>query len=146
MPDNPRGRAATEAARTVTAPSGEVLAGISSGMVRLSREHFGKGPTKAKTYALDDLVICVMRDGLSAVEKTLYESGRASTVREMRSAYLDAVADAFTSVVEDLTGRRVTAFMCQTNADPDLVINVFFLDRPVDKNGTPETDGNSVIT
>jgi uncharacterized protein YbcI len=100
-------------------------------MVRLYREHFGKGPTKAKTYALDDLVICVMRDGLSPVEKTLYEAGRASTVREMRSAYLDAVAETFNSVVEELTGRKVRAFMSQTNVDPDLMIAVFFLDSPL---------------
>jgi uncharacterized protein YbcI len=111
-------------------------------MVRLYREHFGKGPTKAKTYALDDLVICVMRDGLSPAERTLYERGRASTVREMRSAYLDAVADSFTSVVEGLTRREVTAFMSQTNVGPDLVITVFFLDGPVQEHGSLETDGD----
>jgi uncharacterized protein YbcI len=144
MPENPtaRAEAEAEALKTVTGPSGEVLAGISSGMVRLYREHFGKGPTKAKTYALDDLVICVMRDGLSPVERTLYEHGRASTVREMRSAYLDAVADSFNAVVEGLTGREVTAFMSQTNVGPDLVVTVFFLDGPVHEHGILETDGD----
>jgi uncharacterized protein YbcI len=142
MAENPKGRATAEAVKTVRGPSGEVLAGISSGMVRLYRDHFGKGPTKAKTYALDDLVICVMRDGLSPAEKTLFKRGRASTVREMRSAYLDAVADSFNEVVEGLTGREVTAFMSQTNVGPDLVITVFFLDGPVDKHGTLETDGD----
>jgi uncharacterized protein YbcI len=142
MPENPGSRAVARAPRTAAQPSGEVLAGISSGMVRLYREHFGKGPTKAKTYALDDLVICVMRDGLSPAEKTLYETGRASTVREMRSAYLDAVADSFNSVVEDLTGRKVVAFMSQTNVGPDLVIEVFFLDGPVRAHGSLETDGD----
>ena len=142
MSENPGSRGATRATRSPSQPSGEVLAGISSGMVRLYREHFGKGPTKAKTYALDDLVICVMRDGLSPAERTLYEAGRASTVREMRSAYLDAVADSFNSVVEQLTGRRVTAFMSQTNVNPDLMIEVFFLDGPLIENGTVETDGD----
>jgi uncharacterized protein YbcI len=142
MPQQPTGRAETEAVRTATGPSGEVLAGISSGMVRLYREHFGKGPTKAKTYALDDLVICVMRDGLSPAERMLYENGRASTVREMRCAYLDAVADSFNRVVEELTGRQVTAFMTQTNVGPDLVITVFFLDGPVHEHGSLETDGD----
>jgi uncharacterized protein YbcI len=141
MSANPEPRGVTRA-RPATQPRGEVLAAISSGMVRLYREHFGKGPTKAKTYALDDLVICVMRDGLSPAEKTLYETGRASTVREMRSAYLDAVADSFNSVVEGLTGRKVIAFMSQTNVGPDLVIEVFFLDGPVADHGTLETDGD----
>jgi len=135
-------RGAARPVRSPSQPSGEVLAGISSGMVRLYREHFGKGPTKAKTYALDDLVICVMRDGLSPAERSLYEAGRASTVREMRAAYLDAVADSFNSVVEKLTGRKVVAFMSQTNVGPDLVIEVFFLDGAVAEHGTLETDGD----
>jgi uncharacterized protein YbcI len=123
-------------------PSGEVLAGISSAIVRLYREHFGKGPTKAKTYALDDLVICVLRDGLTTVERTLFAEGRADSVREMRSAFQDAVATRFTSAVENLTGRRVVAFMSQAHVNPDLAVEVFFLDGPLPENGSVETDGN----
>ena len=39
--------------KSATRPRGEVLAGISSGKVRLYREHVGNGQTKAKTYVLD---------------------------------------------------------------------------------------------
>src|SRR5688572_27949970 len=124
-------------------PSGEVLAGISSGIVGLYREHFGKGPTKAKTYVLDDLVICVLRDGLTTVERTLFAEGRADSVREMRAAFQDAVADKFNAVVEDLTGRRVVAFLSQAHVNPDLAIEVFFLDGSVAPHGIHETDGNS---
>jgi uncharacterized protein YbcI len=126
----------------VSEPKGQVLAGISTAIVRLYREHFGKGPTGAKTYALDDLIICVLRDGLTTVEKTLFDRGRADTVREVRSAFQDAVADRFTSVVEEATGRRVTAFMSQAHVDPDLAIEVFFLDHPLGENGSAEADHN----
>ena len=121
-------------------PRGQVLAGISDSMVRLYREHFGKGPTGAKTYVLDDLVICVMRDGLTTVEKTLFEQGRGDAVREMRAAFQDAVSDRFTGVVEDLTGRKVLAFMSQAHVAPDLAIEVFFLDGAVAANGSHETE------
>jgi uncharacterized protein YbcI len=123
-------------------PSGEMLAGISTAIVGLYREHFGKGPTKAKTYALDDVVICVLRDGLTTVEKTLFGRGRGDAVREMRSAFQDAVADRFTSAVESATGRRVVAFMSQAHINPDLAIEVFFLDRSLPANGSLELDGN----
>jgi uncharacterized protein YbcI len=108
-------------------------------MVRLYREHFGKGPTGAKTYVLDDLVICVLRDGLTTVEKTLFEQGRCDAVREMRAAFQDAVSDRFTGVVEGVTGRKVLAFMSQAHVGPDLAIEVFFLDGAVDANGSHET-------
>ena len=120
-------------------PGGQVLAGISNSMVRLYREHFGKGPTGAKTYVLDDVVICVLRDGLTTVEKTLFEQGRGDTVREMRAAFQDAVSDRFTEVVEELTGRRVVAFLSQAHVGPDLAIEVFFLDGAVAANGLHET-------
>ena len=111
-------------------------------MVRLYREHFGKGPTGAKTYVLDDLVICVMRDGLTTVEKTLFEQGRGDAVREMRAAFQDAVSDRFTGVVEELTGRKVVAFMSQAHVGPDLAIEVFFLDGAVAANGSHETEAS----
>ena len=124
-------------------PPGQVLAEISNAMVRLYREHFGKGPTGAKTYVLDELVICVLRDGLTTVEKTLFERGRGDAVREMRVAFQDAVADRFTGVVEELTRRKVLAFMSQAHVDPDLAIEVFLLDRVMTDNGSHETEAGS---
>jgi uncharacterized protein YbcI len=152
MPDNPEfgegaARAATEASEIAgpgSGPSGAVLAEISSSMVRLYRDHFGKGPTKAKTYALDDLVICVLRDGITPAERTLFEQGRAPTVREMRSAFLDTVAADFTNVVEKWTDRQVIAFLTQANVGPDLSVQIFFLDGAVKHNGTDETDGDGI--
>jgi uncharacterized protein YbcI len=127
-------------------PVGRVLAEISNSMVGLYREHFGKGPTGAKTYVLDDLVICVMRDGLTTVERTLFEQGKGDAVREMRAAFQDAVSDRFTTVVEQLTGRKVVAFMSQAHVGPDLAIEVFFLDGPVAENGSHETEADEEET
>ena len=111
--------------------TGENLRRISSAIVGLYSEHFGKGPTGAKTYVLDDLVICVLRDGLTTVEKTLFERGKGNVVREMRAAFQDAVAERFTTTIEHLTDRKVIAFMSQAHVGPDLAIEVFCLDEPV---------------
>jgi uncharacterized protein YbcI len=111
--------------------SGETLSRITSAMVGLYRDHFGRGPTAAKTYALDDIVVCVLRDGLTVIEKTLFNGGKADTVRTMRAAFQDAVADRFKGAIEEHTGRRVIAFMSQAHVDPDLAIEVFFLDKPL---------------
>jgi uncharacterized protein YbcI len=124
--------------------SAEVLAGISNGMVRLFREYFGRGPTAAKTYALDDVVVCVLRDGLTPAERTLFERGRADAVREIRAAFQDAAADEFKGVVERLTDRRVVAFMSQAHVNPDLAVEIFFLDAALPHGHAEalETDGN----
>jgi uncharacterized protein YbcI len=141
MPDSQQKRATETEHGPV---SGAVLAGISNGMVRLFRDYFGRGPTAAKTYALDDVVVCVLRDGLTPAERTLFERGRADAVREIRAAFQDVVADEFKSVVEELTDRRVVAFMSQAHVDPDLAVEIFFLDSslPDGHARALETDGN----
>lgn len=59
---------------------GDVLTAISDGMVALLKEFYGRGPTRAKSYFQDDLVVCVLRGGFSWVEQTLLDGGRGSAV------------------------------------------------------------------
>jgi len=118
---------------------GRLLEQISNAMVHVYRESFGRGPTGAKTYVMDDLVFCVLRDGLTAVERTLRDRGDAEFVREMRVKFQDAVEDELRGLVEDLTGKKVAAFLSQASVDPELMIEVFFLDGPVGTNGSHES-------
>jgi uncharacterized protein YbcI len=120
---------------------GELLEQISNSIVGLYRESFGRGPTAAKTYVMDDLVFCVLRDGLTPVERTLRDRGEGEFVREMRVKFQDAVEDQLRGMVEELTGRRVVAFLSQANVDPELTIEVFFLDGPTGTNGSHESGG-----
>jgi uncharacterized protein YbcI len=38
-------------------------------------------------------------------------------------------------VIEELTGRKVRAFLSQANVEPDLTMEIFFLDQPLDEFG-----------
>jgi uncharacterized protein YbcI len=118
---------------------GRLLEQITNAIVRLYSEDFGRGPTGAKTYVLDDVVICVLRDGLTPVERTLRDGGHGELVREVRLRFQDAVEKELRGVVEELTGRKVTAFLSQANVDPELTIEVFFLDGAVEENGSHYT-------
>ena len=115
---------------------GHVAAAISNRLVALQREFYGRGPTKAKTTVDGDLVVCVMGDIYISAERTLIDSGRFEAVRHNRSAFNDAMAPQLKKAVEDLTGRRVTAFVSQTHADPDLAVEVFILGDAVDGAAT----------
>jgi uncharacterized protein YbcI len=51
---------------------GQLLAAISTRIVAILREHYGHGPMKAKTYALDDIIVVVMRgSGFTPLEQTM---------------------------------------------------------------------------
>ncbi len=89
----------------------EVLTAISDGMVALLKEFYGRGPTRAKSYYEDDLVVCVLRGGFSRVEQTLLDSGRQAAVIQQRMEFQDLMRHRFVAVIENATGQRVTGFM-----------------------------------
>jgi uncharacterized protein YbcI len=97
-------------------------------MVGLLKEFYGRGPTRAKTYYEDDLVVCLLRGGFSRVEQTLLEGGRGSSVIQQRMEFQDLMRDRFEAVIEDATGRRVIGFMSGNQQEPDIMCEVFILD------------------
>ena len=111
------------------APSthGDVLTAISNGMVALLKEFYGRGPTRAKSYYEDDLVVCVLRGGFSRVEQTLLEGGRGNAVIQQRMEFQEVMRSRFVEVIEAATGRVVIGFMSGNQQHPDLMCEVFIL-------------------
>jgi uncharacterized protein YbcI len=107
---------------------GEVLARVSTGLVQLHSRYYGKGPTKAKTFLVNDTILCILRGGFTTVERTLIDEGNVDAVYEIRRSFQHAMEGHFTSVVEGATGRRVIAYMSQIHQDPDLAVELFVLE------------------
>jgi len=107
---------------------GEVLTAISDGVVALLKEFYGQGPTRAKSYYHDDLVVCLLRGGFSRVEQTLLEGGRGPAVIQQRMAFQDLMRERFEHVIEQATGRRVIGFMSGNQQHPDIMCEVFILE------------------
>jgi uncharacterized protein YbcI len=108
---------------------GDHLAEITNGIVRLFSEYYGRGPTRAKTYMLEDrYVVTVLRDTMTTVENTLAESGEGDLVRRVRLTFQEAMADSFKGVVEKALDRRVTAYHSQILIEPDVGIEFFLLE------------------
>ena len=96
-------------------------------MVALLKEFYGRGPTRAKTYYQDDLVVCLLRGGFTRVEQTLQEGGRGDSVIQQRMDFQDLMRERFVAVTEDTTGRQVIGFMSGNQQDPDIMCEVFIL-------------------
>ena len=124
--------------------NGDVLAAISSRIVHLHKEFYGKGPTKARTYYTGDVVTVLLRGGFTRVEQTLLDEGRGSDVIEQRMAFQEVMRDRFSEVIEELTGRRVAAFMSGSHQGPDLVAEVFVLE-PNDLLADDQAEDGSTV-
>ena len=106
---------------------GEMRAAISNEIVRLQAEYYGKGPTRAKTYIVEDLVVVVLEESFTRAEKTLAERGEKDAIEHIRRRFQQQMADDFTSVVEQATGRKVRVFLSETNVDLDVSVETFLL-------------------
>src|SRR5437764_9150007 len=118
---------------------GRLLSAISIGIVKLMREHYGRGPMNAKTYVLDDIVVCVLRgSGFTPLEQTMMDSedhDRGKRVIAMREDFQRLMAERYKAMIEELTGRKVLAFLSQAHVEPDITLEVFFIDRPLEGFG-----------
>jgi uncharacterized protein YbcI len=118
---------------------GHLLAAISTSIVGILRDHYGRGPMKAKTYALDDIIVVVMRgSGFTALEQTIMDSGEPDRVIAMREDFQRVMAKRYRQVIEELTGRKVLAFLSQAHVEPDITMEIFFVDGALDGFGAVE--------
>ncbi len=108
---------------------GDELAEVTNGIVRLFSEYYGRGPTRAKTYMLEDrYVVTILRDTMTTVERTLAENGEADLVRRVRLTFQESMADSFKGVVEEALDRRVAAYHSQILVEPDVGVEFFLLE------------------
>ena len=107
---------------------GSHRADISNAIVQVFRECYGRGPTKAKTYLVDNFVFTVTEDILTTVERTLVDRGHEGLVRDVRLTFQAAVAPRFKAAVEEVTGRRVVTYHSQVVFDPPMGFEIFVLE------------------
>jgi uncharacterized protein YbcI len=112
--------------------AGVALAAISEGMVGLHKEYYGKGPTQARTYAVNDTILCILKGGFTTVEETLMADQRVEDVQKIRHAFQRTMQSRFTTLVEEALGRSVIGYMSAVHCDPDIAVELFML-APADE-------------
>ena len=102
---------------------------ISREMVRLYKEQFGRGPTKAKTCFADaDTIVCTLEDSLTPAERNMVHLGEQQRLRDVRMFFQHASEGNFLEAIERLTGRKVRAFVSGLDADKDVSAEIFYLE------------------
>ncbi len=105
-----------------------MAAKISNLVVQQMHAYTGRGPTKAWTSIDADLISVVLRDTLTKGEQSLVSDSKAQLVLEMRRAYQQTMRSELVTGVENLTGRKVSAFLSANHLDPDVAIESFVLE------------------
>lgn len=110
------------------APAGSVRAALANAMVGLKKQYYGRGPTAAKAWILDDYVFVALEGGLTRNEETLLADGKEDVVRAYRLSYQETVGPTTIEAVEELVGRRVLDYHSQIVFDPVRAFEIFVLE------------------
>src|SRR4051794_8798688 len=110
-------------------PRSSILADVSREMVRLYKDQFGRGPTKARTnWAGPDVLVTVLEDTLTPAERNLVRLGEHQRLRDLRMFFQYATVTEFCRPVERITGRKVRAFHSSIDTLADgMAIETFVL-------------------
>jgi uncharacterized protein YbcI len=117
----------------VDATQGTLRHAISDAFVGFYKEFFGKGPTKCRTFLEPDLIVVLLRGGFTPAEQTLIAGGQWRVVRASRVAWQETMEERFRDKIEELTGRKVDAFLSASHENPELTVEMFAL-KPNDQS------------
>lgn len=101
---------------------------ISNAITKLQHDHYGRGPESVRTVVGYDHIITFLENTFMPVERTLLDAGEADAVRDTRLAFQRAMKTRFVNSVEEISGRKVRAFLSQVSLNPDIAVEVFVLE------------------
>ncbi len=113
-------------------PSPDRGIAIANAITRLHRQHYGRGGATARTVMGRDHVVVFMEDIYTTVERTLIDAGQFDAVRATRHSFQHIMRESFSEAVEQVTGRKVIAFMSEVHENPDISAEIFVLERETD--------------
>jgi uncharacterized protein YbcI len=109
-------------------PGGSVRTAIANAMVGMKKQFYGRGPTAAKAWILDDYVFVAMEGGLTRNEETLLADGKEDVVRGYRLSFQETVTETVTTAVAEILNRRVLTYHSQIVFDPPRTFEIFVLE------------------
>src|SRR3954468_9704232 len=107
----------------------DTLREISRAMTAVYKDQFGRGPTRAYTnWAGDDVIVVSLEGTLTPAERSLADMQEHQRLRDLRLFFQYASVREFCSPVEEITGRKVRAFISGIDTEADrLAIETFVL-------------------
>lgn len=127
LPTEPPSAGATLNAEPSAIGVGAVRNDLSTALVKLYRELFGRGPVKTATHAFDTGYVTFLCDVLTPPERVLVLCGRADLVRETRMAVREAEREQLVAEIQRVTGHPELHDSFQFQPERNLAIEVFWI-------------------
>jgi uncharacterized protein YbcI len=110
-------------------PRATTLTQVTRAVVSIYKDQFGRGPRHAHShFAGADTLICVLEGTLTPVERTIASLGEHQRLRDIRLLFQQSAEREMRTMIEEISGRRVTAFTSGMDTVSDVATEVFVLE------------------
>jgi len=110
---------------------GRLNAAVARAVVHAHNEYRGRGPTRAQAFFNEQVIVVLMEDTMTRAERSLVRDGKNDAVFEIRRQMQSTMHADMVASIEDLTGRKVIAFMSANHIAPDYAAELFVLDASI---------------
>ncbi len=117
-----------------TKTKGQIEAEISDAMVKLQRERTGRGPTKAHTYIIEDMLIVRMQEVLTPAERQL--TGKPygqNLIKQFHQQMHEIARSEYEQIIEGHTGCKVNSIHSDVSTKSGEQVAIFVLDRNLEQ-------------
>lgn len=117
----------------MTVTRGELEARITEEMIRFEREYMGRGPSEARTYLMDDLVLVRLKGVITRAEHHLAQadtSGRGrDLIKQTRTELLEKARPQLAAMVESILGSSLRSLHTDISVRTGERVIILTLDR-----------------
>lgn len=87
---------------------GEVEASLANAIIQFEKEHLGRGPTEARAFIIEDMVLVRLRGVLTPAEMSLAQTAEGhSLIKQVRRQLLEGSRSLLEAIVQEKTGSQV---------------------------------------
>ncbi len=107
---------------------GPLRAAIANEIGKLVADFTGRGAPRSRALIDQDMIVCLLENGVTKAEANLVAAGKAELVRLARDELQRAMEPQLITVVERLTGRKVRRFLSGISTLAEASVEVFVLE------------------
>lgn len=112
---------------------GELEARITEALVKFERDYMGRGPTSARTYLMDDMVLVRLQGVITRAEQHLASAdatGRGrDLIKQTRTELVEKARPQLVAIVEEILGVPVRSLHTDISVKTGERIVIFTLER-----------------
>lgn len=87
---------------------GEVEASLANAIIQFEKEHLGRGPSEARAFIIEDMILVRLRGVLTPAEMSLAQTAEGhSLIKQVRRQLLEGSRSLLEAIVQEKTGSQV---------------------------------------